>query len=196
MASFNRIQEYLNIAPKEDKRIHKRKASSLQEELNFISETELTEMFRKSTPETDVIASLQGKLRWMDNQRPVLDIDNWKIQRRSLTLLLGPVGCGKSTLLKCLLGEMPSFEGSIYISDGGIAFCDQTPWLPNATVREVIVGSSAFDSEWYDMVLRACALEEDMRLWARGDSSPVGSRGISLSGGQKQRIVSLFHNRY
>ncbi|KAL2000415.1 hypothetical protein VTN02DRAFT_3099 [Thermoascus thermophilus] len=189
MASFNRIQEYLNIAPKKDKRIHKRKASSLQEELSFIGETESTEVFRKSTPDTDVIASLQGRLRWMDNQRPVLDIDNWEIRRRSLTLLLGPVGCGKSTLLKCLLGEMPSFEGSIYMSDGGIAFCDQTPWLPNATIREVIVGGSAFDREWYDMVLRACALEEDVRQWARGDSSLVGSRGTSLSGGQKQRIA-------
>lgn len=174
-------------------RIYQQKSPSLHEEPKNIGKTELTETLIGTA---DVIASLQGKLHWADNQIPVLNIDDWKIRRGSLTLLLGPVGCGKSTLLKCLLGEIPSFEGSICISDGGVAFCNQTPWLPNATVREVIVGSCIFDREWYDTVLRACALEEDLRLWAQGDNSPVGSKGISLSGGQKHRIVSHFRDQH
>jgi len=50
---------------------------------------------------------------------------------------------------------------------------------------------SAYDQEWYDLVVNACALSEDFAKHPLYDQFKVGSKGFSLSGGQKQRIVSV-----
>lgn len=81
-------------------------------------------------------------------------------------------------------------EGSIQISNPEIAYCDQNPWHMNASMRQSIIGISPMDETWYMSVLRACALEEDLKLLPKGDRIIIGSSGIALSGGQSQRIVS------
>ena len=45
------------------------------------------------------------------------------------------------------------------------------------------------NEEWYQSVLYACALDQDLLQLTDGDQSVPGSRGITLSGGQKQRIA-------
>ena len=75
-----------------------------------------------------------------------------------LTIVVGSVGCGKSTFLKWLLGETPVFGGSVHVETPEIAFCDQSPWIANASIRENIVGESMFDDAWYNQVVWACAL--------------------------------------
>jgi ATP-binding cassette subfamily C (CFTR/MRP) protein 1 len=82
------------------------------------------------------------------------------------------------------------------VSSTEVAFCDQTPWLVNGTVQKNILGYSNFDGLWYNSVIHACGLEEDISNLPLGDQSLIGSKGIMLSGGQKQRIVrDLFHLR-
>lgn len=49
---------------------------------------------------------------------------------------------------------------------------------------------SSNDNEYYNTVLEACALLDDLNQLSGGDQSKVGSKGIALSGGQKQRVVS------
>lgn len=108
-----------------------------------------------------------------------------------LTVILGPVGCGKSTILKAILGEATIFSGSVWVTSKELAYCDQSPWLSNGSVRENIVsGTDDFDAAWYDTVIRACALQVDLLQLSDGDATNVGSKGVSLSGGQKQRLVS------
>jgi ABC-type bacteriocin/lantibiotic exporter with double-glycine peptidase domain len=60
----------------------------------------------------------------------------------------------------------------------------------NDTVRNNIVGFSAFEAERYAAVTWACALGEDLRHWPGGDAMIVGGGAMTLSGGQKQRVVS------
>lgn len=45
-----------------------------------------------------------------------------------------------------------------------------------------------FDPEFYEIVLEACALKEDLLMLPDGDETEVGEKGISLSGGQKARV--------
>jgi len=75
-------------------------------------------------------------------------------------------------------------------SFSSMAYCDQTPWLENRSIRDNILGQSPLDEKWLATVLEACALDEDVRMFPLGDLTLVGSGGVSLSGGQKQRVVS------
>lgn len=114
----------------------------------------------------------------------------------SLTMVVGVVGSGKSTLLKAIAGELNCSEGFITTSSKHVAYCSQTPWLPNTTVRNIVCGYSSLTSQherddaWYDSVLYACAFDEDVRSLPQHDDTVIGSRGVVLSGGQKQRLVS------
>jgi ATP-binding cassette, subfamily C (CFTR/MRP), member 1 len=116
------------------------------------------------------------------------------LPRHKLSLIIGPVGCGKSTLVQTLLGELPALAGSIRFGTGfdSVAYCAQSAWHMNGTVREAIVGVEAvFDANWYDRVVYACALKQDFGELPAGDASRIGSGGIALSGGQSQRIVCI-----
>lgn len=122
---------------------------------------------------------------------PILRNINILCPKSSLTIFVGPVGCGKSTLLKAILGEAKVTTGVVRIHTDRIAYCGQTPWLQNVCLRDNILGSSDFDPGWYETTIRACMLENDMRLFQDGDQTLVGSGGIQLSGGQRQRVVRL-----
>ncbi|KAH0135168.1 hypothetical protein KCU67_g16308, partial [Aureobasidium melanogenum] len=72
-----------------------------------------------------------------------------------------------------------------------MAYCSQTPFVLNGSVKKNICGPSVLDPDeiWYKAVLRACDLDHDIQRWDSQDSTIVGSKGIALSGGQKQRLA-------
>lgn len=129
---------------------------------------------------------------WTEDGPPVLRRISMNLQCSQLTMIVGPVASGKSTLLKGMLGEVPNMYGSVSVAAMArdTSFCEQTPWLRNATVRQNVLGFEIFDRAWYSAVLRACALEDDLVQFSSGDQTLIGSNGITLSGGQKQRVVS------
>jgi ATP-binding cassette subfamily C (CFTR/MRP) protein 1 len=95
-------------------------------------------------------------------------------------------------LLRAILGELSFDSGDISVSSMNMAYCSQTPWILNTTIQQNICGlraRSAINEEWYQSVLYACALDQDLLQLTGGDQSVPGSRGITLSGGQRQRIV-------
>jgi len=129
---------------------------------------------------------------WDQDPRAAVTATLGQPSQGSLTIVIGPVGSGKSTLLKALIGETYSLTGDLSLSVSRIAFCDQTPWLTNGTIRSNIVGESGvYDEVWYNTVVHACDLVRDFAQHPRGDQTVVGSRGVKLSGGQKQRIVCV-----
>lgn len=142
------------------------------------------------SPSTEAITVENGSFGWDTTQPPLLTGINITVPQGKITMLVGPVGCGKSTLLKALLGEVSTMSGAIQVSNSRIAFCDQTPWHMNGTVKQGIIAVSEVDERWYLSVIRACALDEDLRQLPRGDNTTIGSKGVALSGGQSQRIVS------
>ncbi|CAG8076420.1 unnamed protein product [Penicillium nalgiovense] len=82
-----------------------------------------------------------------------------------LSLVTGPTGCGKSLLLASTLGESTLLNGTIRgPRDGKYAYVAQVPW--------------------YNKVLFACALHQDLSLFPDGDATEVGPNGVNLSGGQ------------
>jgi ATP-binding cassette subfamily C (CFTR/MRP) protein 1 len=218
LASFQRIQDHINGKKRRDNRenLWGKKSSHMElsksdkplerpdtdeiAELDRDHESvgdgyELVEMVDTNASSadlgTDIIASVQGKFSWAEDSEPVINITEWKIRRRMVTVVFGPVGSGKSTLLQSLLGELSSFEGTIRTNYSGVAYCSQTPWIPNETVRNIITCGSNFDESWYHTIIKACALEQDIQNWPNGHDTEAGSNGITMSGGQKHRLVSL-----
>ncbi|GKU22899.1 unnamed protein product, partial [Fusarium langsethiae] len=201
VGSFVRIQAFLNSDARADSRIlqdngdggntsvsevasneEKRSVTPIQE-----SRRMETDALKKS-PDGDAFIIRNASFGYDKNENPTLSNIDAVVPSGKLTLIVGPVGSGKSTLLKALLGEVGILQGSIHVSNSKIAYCDQTPWHMNGTVRDSIIAFSRPDERWYQKVLEACALKQDLAQLPRGDLSTIGSKGIVLSGGQSQRV--------
>lgn len=199
VACFDRIQDFLVSEGHEDKRIdtvgENLPSSSSESDEYLVSpqrqeqvDIELSSV-RRSSPTPLVLEHASFTLK--GQTEPVLQDITISIQRSSCTMLAGSVGCGKSSLLRGILGEIRISSGTVGFEDASesIAYCDQTAWLRNMSVRDNIIGQGQFDERWYASVLHACALNVDISQLPLGDNSLVGSGGITLSGGQKQRVV-------
>ena len=107
------------------------------------------------------------------------------LRRGSVLALVGPVGSGKSTVVNGIIGEVTSRLGTKVSMNGRVSYVSQTPFILNATVRENIVFGLDFQPEWYEKVLDACCLRQDLEhLGVAGDLTEIGERGVTLSGGK------------
>lgn len=114
--------------------------------------------------------------------------ENFKIMKGQKVAVCGSVGSGKSSLICSMLGEVPIISGAATEVNGTKAYAPQRAWIRTGTVRENILFGKKMDAGFYDSVLDACAMKQDIEMWSDGDLTVVGERGTNLSGGQKQRI--------
>lgn len=129
---------------------------------------------------------------------------NVKFEPNSLNVIVGPTGSGKSSFILALLGEMECLDGQVFLPGvfpryeldvdpntgltESVAYCAQSPWLLNDTIRNNILFGSPFVQHKYDAVIDACGLRRDLQILGAGDATEIGEKGITLSGGQKQRV--------
>lgn len=125
-----------------------------------------------------------------DGDAIVTDV-TFHVPLHGLTVIVGPTGSGKSTLLRLALGDLKPSSGAVHIREPLAAFCGQSPWIADISIRDNIVGTFPFNQERYKMALQTCALEHDLQEIADGDRHMCGLNGQSLSGGQKVRVVSI-----
>ncbi|KAF4983690.1 hypothetical protein FZEAL_957 [Fusarium zealandicum] len=123
-------------------------------------------------------------------EKMTLNQINTSIPANKMTIVVGEVACGKTTFSKVLLGEVPEYSGAvkIFLPSSRIGYCEQIPFLYNATFKENIIGHCAFDQNKYDEIIDATMLGTDVGLLPHGHNTKIGSNGIMLSGGQKQRV--------
>ncbi|ETS74387.1 hypothetical protein PFICI_14253 [Pestalotiopsis fici W106-1] len=198
---FDRIQDFLLAAPRHDQRratTWSNTPISIPKTENFqdgdIEMTTLMQDSRNSGSDPTVaIAATCLSVRPTSSAEVVLTNAHFIIPRKSVTMIIGPVASGKTTLLRTVLGELKPEDGSsISVASRRIAYASQTPWLPNTSIRNAIVGpeemQAKFDHSWYSKTLFACALDCDIGLLKDGDETCIGDAGAVLSGGQKQRV--------
>ncbi|KAJ7164009.1 ABC protein [Mycena crocata] len=110
-----------------------------------------------------------------------------RIPRGTLAGVVGRVGSGKSSLMQGLIGEMKKIGGE-YSFGGKVAYCPQTAWIQNASLRDNVLFGQPFDSDRYWGTMETACLLPDLQLLPDGDLTEIGEKGINLSGGQKQRV--------
>ncbi|GME70449.1 unnamed protein product [Ambrosiozyma monospora] len=155
---------------------------------------------------TGIIVGFQNATLGWDKRRNTFKLKDLNVTFKvgGLNLVIGPTASGKSSLLLALLGEMNLIKGEVYfpcftarddlIIDPvtglaeSAAYCAQTAWLLNATIKENIVFASPFNKKRYNDVIDACGLRQDLNILEGGDETQIGEKGITLSGGQKQRV--------
>jgi ATP-binding cassette subfamily C (CFTR/MRP) protein 1 len=125
------------------------------------------------------------------DEKPTLEILknlSFSVIKGQLLAIVGPVGCGKSSLVSAMLGEMTKTAGTVRVA-GSVAYCDQKPWILNATLKDNITFGEPFNEEKFNSVIASVNLADDIRMLPAGVLTEIGERGINLSGGQKARVA-------
>lgn len=79
---------------------------------------------------------------------------NFELGRNELVAVIGTVGSGKTSLLAALAGDMRRTQGQTILG-ASRAFCPQSAWIQNTTVKENILFGKDLDRSWYKKVIKA-----------------------------------------
>ncbi|KAJ0328741.1 hypothetical protein COL922a_013065 [Colletotrichum nupharicola] len=195
-ACFDRIQDFCTYGPRPPA-IDSQSGtftSPCSTDINLVSLTNEGDSKFLDSQQRYAVSFKRDSFGWKKDQAVPHDL-TVDIPRNAVTVVIGPVGSGKSSFLRAILGDLIRMSPTAGPAvgnppvKGGVAYCSQSPWLENGTVRQNVLGVSLYDPKWYDAVISACGLETDLQAFQKGDYTLIGSNGVNLSGGQKQRIA-------
>lgn len=193
LGSFDRIQEFCLL-------IEKAEAAYAQQDGEQVVNSHHTpdeegiELQSQTGPLRDTIVNFRNKsFTWKAGEEAVLRNVTTAISKDKFTVVLGTTGSGKSTFLESILRETVPLDGDVTRNFGHVAYCSQVPWLINGTIRDNIIGTPGLceDYTWYNEVVAACGLKDDLENMSKGDKTLIGDDGGALSGGQRQRVVRI-----
>ncbi|KAF7360011.1 hypothetical protein MVEN_00728700 [Mycena venus] len=179
-ASLSRIQSFLQLPEK-----------ARSEEAVVLPEAALVDVSAEGDgfKEPAVEVSLKGcTFAWDDKTNVLRDI-TLELVPRELHMVVGSVASGKSSLLMSILEETMLVEGTVKVNAHKIALASQTPFIYPGTLRANILLDSPYDETFYDQVIHACGLRQDIEALPRRDMTKLGDKGSTLSGGQRQRLA-------
>ncbi|KAH0287053.1 P-loop containing nucleoside triphosphate hydrolase protein, partial [Aureobasidium sp. EXF-3399] len=184
---FERIQKFLAAETKSDNRvINHRSTPQLSPASSAI---ELQAMSPKAAQGiSDILTFDECSFGYSSDTLAIRNL-TFALKQGTINMIIGPVGSGKTSLLLGLLGEIQNLKGFVRMRTSDVAYCQQSAWLPNGTIRSIITGTDAYSEAWYKSVVFSCALEMDISRFADRDDAVIGSRGLTLSGGQRQRLA-------
>ncbi|OWB72623.1 hypothetical protein B5S31_g2340 [[Candida] boidinii] len=178
----------------------------VEEFLDEEDSTKYEQLYHPKSPNAPLIGFRDASFTWNKDAESEFKLKNINIDFKvsKLNIIVGATGSGKTSLLLALLGEMDKLSGEVYLNGitprdelvpnpatgltESVAYCAQSAWLLNDTIRENILFASPYNEDRYKAVIHACGLERDLEILDNGDETEVGEKGITLSGGQKQRV--------
>ncbi|KAH0342407.1 P-loop containing nucleoside triphosphate hydrolase protein, partial [Aureobasidium melanogenum] len=178
LASFQRIQDFVNKPHYQDARRH------LQNE-------EAPTLIDASCAFGVAVKFRDVELKFSGSTTPILEGIDLSIRHGSIVVCTGPTGAGKSLLGLAIAGEVKASKGSISVVSTRIGLCTQLPWLPGQCIPETITGFSrttgVHHDNWYQQVLDACCIDDSILLSPA--AKHAGSGHARFSGGQRQRVA-------
>jgi ATP-binding cassette subfamily B protein len=192
--SLNRMEALLQDAPAEE----------LVEHGPVYLRGPMPDLPRISYNPTDRLETLEVNnlsAHYPDSDRGVHGID-FRLERGTMTVIVGEVGSGKTTLLRAILGLIPHQAGQIcwnghpvadpatFFVPPRAAYTPQAPRLFSETLRDNILLGLREDEVDLAGALHAAVMEEDTARLEHGLDTLVGARGVKLSGGQMLRAAT------
>jgi len=139
-----------------------------------------------------IVQSQEGNFSWdlpEKNNITLSDI-SFEVKKGELIGIIGRVGSGKSSLLSTVAGELNRISGNFYRKQNiSISYAPQEAWIQNMTFKDNILFGKIFNEENYRKTIDCCALRDDLKMFAAGDMTEIGEKGLNLSGGQKARVA-------
>lgn len=185
--AFGRISEYLNEDEVDDKLL----SISAGEHDKGLKMERISFLWNKPPLIDD---DIHEDMEFPTLKYALKDI-NIEANKGDFVCVVGKVGSGKSSLLSSIIGQLEAIHADKPLSKpspieigGSMAYCSQTPWIMNASVRDNILFGFRYDEEYYNKTVEACQLLPDLAVLPDGDATQVGEKGITLSGGQKARL--------
>lgn len=191
VACYGRIQKFLLLPERKDSRTKWEPSASpdLSEPAPAHFGSTIMQNLAPAMSPNGIIQFSNASVRALGMEDPLLSDVNIMLTRGSVSNVFGETGSGKTTFLQSVLGETFTDGGRVYADDVNIAYCGPQVWLKDCSIRDNIIGCLPFDPVRYEVALRVCQLEEDLRTLPGGDSYVVGMNGSNLSGGQRQRVA-------
>mmetsp|Transcript_41879 Transcript_41879/g.73524 ORF Transcript_41879/g.73524 Transcript_41879/m.73524 type:complete len:1555 (-) Transcript_41879:84-4748(-) len=132
---------------------------------------------------------VKGDFSWTRDGPVALSEIDISVRHGELLAILGDAGSGKTTLLHAMLGELcRRGVDSQVLRPQRIAYCAQTPWIFDGTLKDNVVFAAEYEDERYNAVLSSACLLPDLEVLPGRDQAFLGTRGVQLSAGQKMRI--------
>ncbi|KAJ7138602.1 hypothetical protein C8R46DRAFT_1361683 [Mycena filopes] len=133
-----------------------------------------------TVPPVQVSVSLQGCAFQWDEKTEVLRDITLELAPGELHMVVGSVASGKSSLLMSMLQETLLVEGTLRVQARKIALASQTPFIFPGTLRARegidILLDSPFDAAFYDEVIDACGLRQDIDALPSRDLVNLGDK--------------------
>ncbi|CAF4608410.1 unnamed protein product [Rotaria sp. Silwood1] len=133
-----------------------------------------------STISPSVVCNLE-RAQWEKNASFSLDSIAFDAHPGDLICVVGPVGAGKSSLLQTLTGEIAFFDGHVRLH-GSFCYVPQESWIFSSTIKNNILFGKDYDSQLFQRVVQATALDSDFAQLPHGENTLVGDQGAMLSG--------------
>jgi putative ATP-binding cassette transporter len=160
---------------------------------SFREELDRAERLSASRSTIQVTAShapelmVEGLQLRLPDQRHLLDHASLRIDAGDRVLVSGPSGAGKSTLFRALAGIWPYGAGTVSTPNGKrVLFLPQRPYLPIATLREVLSYPDRPDG--YSQAALGQALRDAGLTHLIDRLNEETNWSLALSGGEQQRI--------
>lgn len=168
-----------------------------------------SEEFIKETFGTKHLNKVEGNFEFKDisfkyneNEDPILNHLNFKVNANETVAFVGKSGAGKSTIFNLLCKMYKTTSGTITIDGvdikeldkdtirGNITIISQNPYIFNVSIREnfKLVKQNITEKEMIEACRLAC-LDEFIESLPEKYDTIIGEGGVNLSGGQKQRLA-------
>lgn len=139
---------------------------------------------------------------YSDDQAPILNNVNLRLNVGDSIAITGPSGAGKTTLMKIMLGLLQPLSGKVLLDGKDITHLGLKNYRKKiAAVMQddtLLAGSIADNISFFDpqpnyLKIEQCAhmsaIDDDISKMTMGYNSLVGDMGSNLSGGQIQRLL-------
>ncbi|EXF23876.1 ABC transporter ATPase [Nesterenkonia sp. AN1] len=132
--------------------------------------------------------------RYPGTDHPVFENLTHKINRGTLSAVVGTSGAGKSTLFDVLLGFLTPESGEILLDgqtlhSNDLAVVSQRPVLFTGTIRQNLTVTGARSDAELETACAASGILDEILSFSQGFDTEVTEAGLSLSGGQRQRLA-------